>query len=197
VNFRMSRIGQCRLEVYAVVFMGFVMQNVLAFVLKTLRWADLLWTIGFLTLAIATALLHFVLIGLLGLGLVPVSLGVLLVGYLLGVVDSPSPWRQKIAGFTIFFFGILTLMWTSVTATTIAYDYVTQPAFSFAFSRFDLVLLALGWLTSVASITLSFTLKSSWSTRRCLFWEMVAWVVPAVSLLFFWILFLTGQTLEA
>lgn len=177
--------------------MGFVMQNVFAFVLKTLRWADLLWTIGFLTLAIATALLHFVLIGLLGLGLVPVSLGVLLVGYLLGVVDSPSPWRQKIAGFTIFFFGILTLMWTSVTATTTAYDYVTQPAFVFAFSSFDLVLSALGWLTSVASITLSFTLKSSWSARRCLFWGMVAWVVPAVSLLFFWILFLTGQILEA
>lgn len=197
MNCRISRIGESRLGVYAVVFVGLVMQNVIAFVLSTLRWADLLWAIGFLILAIATALLHFVLIGLLGLVLVPVSLGVLLMGYLLGVVDSPTPWKQGIAGFAIFLIGILILIWTSVTATTIAYDYATQPAFGFAFSTFNLVLLALGWLTSVASITLSFTLKSSWSGMRCLFWGTVALVLPAVSLLFFWILFLTGQILEA
>lgn len=197
MNFRLSRIGQCRLEVYAVVFMGFVMQKCTCLCSENLAMGGFTLDDWFFD----TCHRH--------------CLVALCTDWTFGAADSScflwcfvgglsswrrrlsSPWRQKIAGFTIFFFGILTLMWTSVTATTIAYDYVTQPAFSFAFSRFDLVLSVLGWLTSVASITLSFTLKSSWSTRRCLFWEMVAWVVPAVSLLFFWILFLTGQTLEA
>ena len=173
------------------------MQNLIAIVLRTVQWVDLLWTIGFLTLAIATALLHFVLIGLLGLALVPICLGVLLLGYLLGVVGSPTSWKRRIAGFVIFLAGILTLLWVSVTVTTIAYDYVTQPAFGFAYSKFNLALFAIGWLISVTSITLSFRLKSSWSGMRCFFWGSVTLVVPVVSLLFFWILYSTGQILEA
>ncbi|MDA7884924.1 hypothetical protein N9B46_02880 [Mariniblastus sp.] len=161
------------------------------------RVGDLFLAIGFLTLAIASGLSQFVMIGLLGLVLFPISLGSLLIAGAVVAGENRSTWKRHVAGFAIFILGVFVLNLTSVVATTLACNYVTRPVFASTLSTYSWAFVALGWGMSGGTIAASFMLTASGSRTRCFFWGSIALAVPPASLLIFLILFWSGQALGA
>lgn len=159
------------------------------------RWSYLLLAIGFLTLAIASALSQFVMIGLLGLVLFPVSLLTLLIGGAVVIGENRTSWKRHVAGWATFFLGVLAVMFISAMTTSVAYNYVDRS--SLTLLPYHWVFVTLGWVMSAVTIAASFMLKAGWSRPRCFVWGAVALAVPPASLLFFWILVWSGQALEA
>ena len=159
------------------------------------RWSYLLLAIGFLTLAIASALSQFVMIGLLGLLLFPVSLVMLLIGGALVVGENQISWKRHVVGWATFFLGVLAVMFVSAITTTTAYNGIARSGSTL--STYQWGGATLGWVMSAVTIAASFMLKAGWSRTRCFVWGAVALAVPPASFLFFWILVWSGQALEA
>ncbi len=122
------------------------------------RWSSLLLAIGFLTLAIASALSQFVMIGLLGLLLFPVSLVTLLIGGAVVVGENQISWKRHVAGWATFFLGVLAVMFVSAITTTIAYDGIARSGSTL--STYQWGGATLGWVMSAVTIAALFYVES-------------------------------------
>ncbi len=153
---------------------------------------------GFFCTALAAALMQFVIIGLLGLGLFVVAFGLLFAAGLLVRANSQAPWWQHIASFTLYVMGVLSLIGIAGYATSLAYAQSIAPrAGTSVPSGWQWAVLMLISVLPAATVAIALLYRTGWSRSRCITWGVAAFGVSPTAILLFWILKLTGQPLTA
>jgi len=160
--------------------------------------ADALLASGFFCTVLAAALIHFVIIGLIGLGLIVVAFGLLFAAGLLARADGHPPRLQQVASFAIYVIGVLSLIAIAAYATSLAFEHAMAPrAGTSAPSGWDWTSLMLISILDAAAVMIALRYRMGWSRSRCFTWGIAAFGVSPAAILVFWILKLAGLGLTA
>lgn len=149
-----------------------------------MRTSEVLLASGFLCAALAAGLCQFVMIGLIGVGLFPLALILLLSGVVLARAAEPVSLWQCGTGMVVCCVGVLVLLVLAGQASTLAFKAATSAAVP-RISEWGLLALMSAVPTMAIPVGLRF--RTRWPWRRCAAWGIVAWSVLPTAVIVFWI----------
>ena len=157
--------------------------------------ADVLLSSGFFCTAFAAALAQFVMVGLIGVGLLLVAFGLLVAVGLLFRADGQAPLWQQVASFVLYIIGVLSVTGIAVNATSLAFDHALDGTADPSGWQWRVLMLIS--VLAAAAIAIALLCRTEWSWSRCIAWGIAAFGVSPAAILLFWILKLTGLPLTA
>ena len=154
---------------------------------------------GFICIALATGLMHFVMAGLLAIPVIVVAFGLVVVAGLLARGDGRTSWWLQLANFALFIVGVLSLIATSANATLIVYSYARA---DYGGKTLDAPVWRLMFQISISfmaatAIAVALRCRTRWSRLRCIGWGMAAFGVVPTAILIFYLLKFMGLPLTA
>ena len=150
-----------------------------------MRASEVLLASGFLCAALAAGLSQFVMIGLIGVGLFPLALILLMSGIVFARVAEPVSLWQCGTGVVVYCMGVLALLVLAGQASTLGFKAAT----GIAVPRIsEWRLLALMSVVPAIAIPVGLRFRTQWPWRRCAVWAIVAWSVLPTAVIVFWIL---------
>ena len=150
-----------------------------------MRASEVLLASGFLCAALAAGLCQFVMIGLIGVGLFPLAVILLLSGVVLVRVAEPVSLWQCGTGVVVYCMGVLALLVLAGQASTLGFKAATSAAVP-RISEWGLLVLMS--VVPAIAIPVGLRFRAQWPWRRCAVWGIVAWSVLPTAVIVFWIL---------
>lgn len=154
---------------------------------------------GFICIALATGLMHFVMAGLLAVPVIFAAVGLVVVAGLLARGDGRSSWWLQLVNFALFMVGVLSLIAISANATLTVYTYTRA---NYVGRVVVPVVWHLMFQISISSITaaaiaVALRFRTRWSQVRCIGWGIAAFCVVPIAILIFYLLKFMGLPLAA
>jgi hypothetical protein len=131
----------------------------------------------------ATALVQFVLIGLIGLALTPIAIILLILGGA-HAYDASVSRPRTVLGFILFLAGIIALGFSTGRGSSIGYTialHQLRPS-ELLPTVFEWILWLFCCLLSASAVTSGLALRTCWERSRLTFWGIVVFAVPLLGL---------------
>jgi hypothetical protein len=149
-----------------------------------MKMPEVLFMCGLASTSLASGLLPFPLFGLVGRGLLPVTLVILVAAFALLPVTAGVPlWRRR-GVFVLYLVAVALAIVIAGEASLMAHDALVfshQSDFE-KVTTFEWILIGLSTLLPASLFFLSVHLRSTWSEKRCLLWTVVLLLVCPVGI---------------
>lgn len=152
-----------------------------------MKASEVLLICGLGSVSLASALLPFPLVGLVGIGLLPVALVLLVAGFaLLPLKAGISLWRRRIV-FMLYLVAIALAIYIAGEAALMAFDSLvhSDPSDLERVTSLEWVRVLLSSLLPAALFFLTIHLRSTWSEKRCALWTIALLLVCPVGIMLF------------